>query len=423
MESSAPAKPASPASSGPATSAAGGCLRGCLVGCGAVLGLAFVISVAVVVWFAIPYPERPFDGWLSPDLTMAGRLRLDLQDQDTWALLETGFRNAAEAKHKGLPSPLRELAVERDVAKAENLRGLGGIEAWAFSRGTADAEQPLAVVPVRGYGKVAQTLYGMVTLPIPSSATRNHRGATILLMDPRPGSAAPDSWGLTTFRGHAMMGQLDPTLLAGVDHVLDGTTPPGSGFIGRAWPRDGRTALTLCVDNRLGAIGRLIRQMEVAIETARRSAAEAATGLTAAPSGPEDTAASDQDAPSPVRVDVGAIRDEVEAATPREPVWDGFEGLLVTGGLPTQDVLDVTTLWYPGRDVDPSGFPALMRDLATRLSTSTGLKVDCRVIADDPAGLRATFSFSGVKEMVESMRPEAPDEGASAPAPQEEAED
>ena len=227
-------------------------VKGCFVGCATVTVITLFMLFLFIIWLYVPYTRYPLPAYFAKEHVVAAQFQISMKNKTVqracWSLVRMLSRN----RHKDVPAKYRERAVANDMENLAHLKQLPLFDLNFLATANQQEDQWLLMAPVPAQGKLCQLLFNLSTIFVPQKRKRLSHGAIVITRD--------GTRGFCMFRGHALMGQLEPPLALATKVIAKGPTEPKvDSFVAKHWPKGGRL-VSLAIDNRLCTFDRIVKE-------------------------------------------------------------------------------------------------------------------------------------------------------------------
>lgn len=227
-------------------------VKGCFVGCATVTAITLFLLLLFVVWLYLPYTRYPLPAYFAKEHVLAAQFQISMKNKTVqracWSLVRMLSRN----RHRNLPAKYRELSVANDMENLTHLKELPLFDVNFLATANQQEEQWLFMAPVPAQGKLCQLLFNLSTLFVPKRSKRFINGAVVVTRD--------GNRGFSLFKGHGLMGQLEPPLALATKVIAKGPNKQKlDTFVTKHWPKGDRL-VSLVIDNSLCTFDRLIKK-------------------------------------------------------------------------------------------------------------------------------------------------------------------
>ena len=227
-------------------------VKGCFVGCATATVITLFILVLFVIWLYLPYTRYPLPAYFAKEHVLAAQFQISMKNKTVqracWSLVRMLSRN----RHKDVPAKYRELAVAKDMDNLAHLKQLPLFDLNFLATVNQQEDQWLFMASVPAQGKLCQLLFNLSTIFIPQRSKRFINGALVITRD--------GTRGFSLFKGHGLMGQIEPTLALATKVIAKGPNEPKvDNFVAKHWPKGGRL-VSLAIDNRFCTFDRIVKE-------------------------------------------------------------------------------------------------------------------------------------------------------------------
>ena len=163
----------------------GGCLKTCLVGCGTIFLIFFLICVAFLIWFLLPYDSFTVDQFFTQENTGAIQLKLDPSNENHFRMLKNFCISAINEANKGKSESEKAAVMAKFEDNAEELKTISSLSCnfLVATEDSTDKIMLLAPIPGGPLTKLLQMMYSTFTFVLPSENLVVTDDAKILLLE------------------------------------------------------------------------------------------------------------------------------------------------------------------------------------------------------------------------------------------------
>lgn len=367
----------------------GGCLKTCLIGCGTVFLVMFLIIAAITIWFLLPYDTYKFEDFFCDNHVGAVEVTLNPSNEGIFTMIKNAMVKATKELNKDKSEAEQIQSLAQLNSNAEKIKSISSISCQFLVSSNGSKEAVLVMAPMPGsISKLMQSLFSMTMMVMPSEISTSAGGASVLLFkDSKTTTATPveEDYGMTCIKGYGMIGQVEPLIKQAALVVSTGKPAEarGDGYLVSNWPKNSKSILKVVLDNKQRSVDRLIKYIVVEIEVLARTKALESQGQT------------------PVAAD---IRNEVlKNYQPTSLDSNFFKGVTIEA-----DLVSLNDIKLPLKLElrDPAGMNGLkgwIQQVAQRVSSLTMLTINVGNMTEEGDSLLVPLQIQGMEALMEKL--------------------